>query len=83
MASVKLSDGALQDLENIDPIIAKRIIAKLMWLEANFANIVLEPLHYKLKGLYKVRVGDYRIEYSVQGNIILIETVGHRRDIYR
>ena len=83
MASVKLSDNALQDLERLDPTIAKRIIAKLMWLEANFANVVPEPLHHKLKGLYKVRVGDYRIEYSVQDNIILIEAIGHRRDIYR
>ncbi len=83
MVSVKLSDSALHDFERIDPTITKRIIAKLMWLEANFTNVTLEPLHYNLKGLYKMRVGDYRIEYSVQDNIILIQAIGHRRDIYR
>ncbi len=42
----------------------------------------------KLKGeenTYRVRVGDYRIVYDVDGAalIILVLRVGHRRDVYR
>lgn len=41
----------------------------------------------KLKGSenkYRVRVGDYRIIYSIDDNILTIEIIriGHRRDVY-
>lgn len=37
------------------------------------------------KGLLRLRVGDYRIIYQVQGHTltILILKIGHRREIYR
>ena len=43
----------------------------------------------KLKGveeyLYRIRVGDYRIIYSVEDKIRVIDIlkIGHRKDIYR
>ena len=83
MASVKWSEDALKDLGRIDFVIAQRIAAKVTWLVENFADIVPEKLHRDLAGLYKLRVGDYRVEYSVRGDFIIIEAVGHRRDIYR
>ena len=38
-----------------------------------------------VEDLYRIRVGDYRIIYSVQDHlrIVLVEKVGHRRDVYR
>ncbi len=35
--------------------------------------------------LYRLRVGDYRIIYQVQGRrlVVLIVGIGHRRDVYR
>lgn len=83
MASVQLSERALQDLKEIDHVIGKRIIEKLLWLEKNFDNIVPERLHYDLRNSYKLRVGDYRAVYSIQGDIITVESVDHRRDVYR
>lgn len=46
------------------------------------------PNTKKLKGakrLYRLRVGDYRVIYSVdnKGRIIVLILVGHRKDIYR
>lgn len=34
---------------------------------------------------YRIRVGDYRIIYEVQGEILTIEVIqiGHRREVYR
>ena len=83
MASAKWSTDALQDLEKIDQIIVRRIIEKVMWLESHFTDVVPEQLHRELKGLYKLRVGDYRAIYSIQANSIVIEAVGHRREIYK
>ena len=83
MVSVSLSAGALRDLQKIDPTIATRIIEKIMWLEKNFAHIVPEKLHRELKGSHKLRVGDYRVVYSIDQDTITIEAVGHRRDVYK
>mgnify|MGYP001146854820 CR=1 FL=1 len=45
------------------------------------------PAARKLQGRdgYRVRVGDYRILYTIDDGVLLvvIVTVGHRRDVYR
>jgi mRNA interferase RelE/StbE len=38
-----------------------------------------------LKGLWRYRVGDYRIVASIEDDrfVVLVVTVGHRREVYR
>jgi mRNA interferase RelE/StbE len=38
-----------------------------------------------LEGLYRVRVGDYRIVYQVEDDVlvVLVIRIGHRREVYR
>jgi mRNA interferase RelE/StbE len=42
-----------------------------------------EPLRRTLKGYWKLRVGDYRVVFKVEGNEITILGIRHRRDIYK
>ena len=43
--------------------------------------------HYRMTGMnrYRLRVGDYRIIYTVEmeANVIHLLAVGHRREVYR
>ena len=41
------------------------------------------PLHGILKGYWKLRVGDYRVIYSIIKNEIRIFIIGHRSDVYK
>ena len=36
-------------------------------------------------GLLRIRIGDYRIIYAVQDDVltVLVVTLGHRRDVYQ
>ena len=34
-------------------------------------------------GAWRIRVGDYRIRYDIEGNQVLLYRVRHRREIYR
>jgi mRNA interferase RelE/StbE len=36
-------------------------------------------------GLYRIRVGDYRIVYSIEDDVllVLVATIGHPSDVYR
>lgn len=41
-----------------------------------------EPLRHRLKGYWKLRVGDYRVIYRLVGHDVWILTIGHRREVY-
>ena len=43
-----------------------------------------KPLQYSLKGLRRLRVGDYRIIFKIeeQEKKVLVVKVGHRREVY-
>ena len=42
-----------------------------------------KPLRYSLRGYRKLRVGDYRIVFRVQKNIVKIFAIKHREDVYK
>jgi mRNA interferase RelE/StbE len=83
MVSIKWEKSAVADLETIDFSIAKKIVAKISWLSENYEQIVPELLHYDLKGIYKLRVGDFRVLYQISNKIIVIKMVDHRKHIYK
>ena len=41
-----------------------------------------EPLRHHLKGYWKLRVGDYRIVYTLIEQTILVIAVRHRKEVY-
>ena len=42
-----------------------------------------KPLRGNLEGEWSLRVGEYRVLYTIEGSIVWVETVRHRRDAYR
>ena len=82
MVKVEWTEKAVKDLEKLDKFIARRFIRKISWFAANFDRVTLEPLSGDLKGMFKLRIGDWRVIYTVKDDIAVIQFVGHRRDIY-
>lgn len=80
---IEWTEDALSDLHNLEGMIVKRILKKLAWFSRYFDDITPEPLSGDMSGLFKLRVGDWRIIYSLESNKIVIHSVGHRRDIYK
>jgi mRNA interferase RelE/StbE len=85
MYTVRLLKPASRGLERLDKAIATRVVRRMRWLAENLDSIKPEPLKGRLRGLYKVREGDYRIAYEIlQGErVIIVHLIGHRRDIYK
>lgn len=85
MYQIRILNSAAQELKNIDKSIAQRVAERINWLAANIDNVKLEGLTGELSGLYKLRVGDYRVIYEIlhEEKMIMIHAVGHRKDIYR
>ena len=41
-----------------------------------------EPLHGEFEGLFKFRVGDYRVIYAVSGENVVVLRIRHRAKAY-
>jgi len=65
LAKVEWTERAIQDLEKLDLLVARRILRKVAWFAKNFKRGTVEPLSGDLKGTYKLRVGDWRVVYTV------------------
>lgn len=81
---VVITRRAERDLTALPKAVVRRIDAKILSL----ADAPRPADAAKLKGadaLYRIRVGDYRIVYEVQDDVvvIVIVRVGHRRGVYR
>ena len=42
----------------------------------------VKPLRGNLAGHFRIRTGDYRVQFHVAGNEVIIERVGHRDGFY-
>ena len=81
---IEVKKSAAKALKKIPKLDRKRIGKKI----DSLAEKLPSPDTTKMKGnnpFHKVRVGDYRIVYEIQDDVllILIVKVGHRKDIYR
>ena len=81
---IAVKRSAAKALKKIPKADRKRIIEKI----DSLSEILLNPDTTKMKGnnpFHKVRIGNYRIIYEIQEDVlvILIVKVGHRKDIYR
>ena len=81
---IKVQRSAAKALKKIPKPDRKRISKKIDSLAEKLPSTDTT----KMKGnnpFHKIRVGDYRIVYEIQDDLllILIVKVGHRKDIYR
>lgn len=85
MYYIRVLEEASHELARLDKPVGRRIAERINWLAANLDSIRPEALTGDLIGLYKLRVGDYRVIYEVirKEKTIVIHAVGHRREIYR
>lgn len=82
MANIEWNEDAIKDLAKLDKPVAQRILKKIDWLSDNFEKVTPEPLIGQFKGTFKLRIGDWRVVYTIEGQTLVIQFIGHRRDIY-
>ena len=82
MATVWYEAVAAQQLEKLPAKIKPRILAIAERLKQWPAVRGVKPLRGNLAGHYRVRTGDYRLQFRVEGERIVIEKLGHRDGFY-
>ncbi|MBX9791863.1 MAG: type II toxin-antitoxin system RelE/ParE family toxin [Pirellulales bacterium] len=82
MASVVLTPAAAAALERLNNPIHGRVLRLLVRLEAWPRVSGVKSLSGDLAGSYRVRTGDYRVQFQVFEGAVLVEKIGHRDGFY-
>lgn len=82
MADVRLTEQAATELDELPLVIHARMMKLLQRLE-NWPEVSgVRPLRGNLAGHYRVRTGDYRLQFYVEGETVIVEHIGHRDGFY-
>jgi mRNA interferase RelE/StbE len=83
--SVEFFDDAFRQLDRLDAQISRRITAKLAWVRDHADEVDHLPLQGQLAGLFKLRVGDWRVIYEIDAEraLLIVHAVKHRREAYQ
>jgi mRNA-degrading endonuclease RelE of RelBE toxin-antitoxin system len=82
MASVTLSPKAAEQLEALNNPIHGRVLKLLVRLEHWPDVSGAKPLSGELAGRYRLRTGDYRVQFYVESDNLIVEKIGHRDTFY-
>ena len=80
--TIELKPSAVKSLERLPVDLQERIVRAVELLAGN----PRPPGVVKMAGddnLWRVRVGDFRIVYEIQDDVLLVLRIGHRGDVYR
>jgi len=82
---IKVSDTARKQLIKFERQIQRRILRFLRDRVEKNPYDIGTPLKSNLAGLWRYRVGDYRIICDIQKKIltVLVVRIGHRREVYK
>ncbi len=81
---IEFASKAERDFKALDKPIQSRLARRIDFLADNPFPQGIRKLTGE-EDLYRLRVGNYRIIYQVQGRrlVVLIVGIGHRADVYR
>ena len=88
MNAYRIETGLKADaqLARLDAAIGTSVERKILWLSQNAAGMVhrrLVGMPDELSGLCKLRVGDYRVLFILEKDLLFVHQVKDRTDAYR
>lgn len=85
MYTINISQSALKELYRLQKSTVKKLEKAIDGLANNPRPSGVKKLKGSTEDLYRIRSGDYRIVYSIEDEIKVIDIrkIGHRKDIYK
>lgn len=83
---IEIDKDVQREMKKLDKQVAKRITAKLREVsQLDDPRSIGKGLTGNLAGLWRYRVGDYRIICDIEDGVllILVVDVAHRREVYK
>lgn len=82
MAKVTYEREAVEQLKDLPNVVLARLENIVRRLRNWPAVSGAKPLRGDLAGHYRIRTGDYRVQFRVAGDEVIIERIGHRDGFY-
>lgn len=83
---VEWDDRARKELRKLDPFVQKEILGylRIRIAESNNPRIFGQSLSGNKSGLWRYRVGNYRIICRIEDDtlVVFVVGVGHRKEVY-
>jgi len=77
---IRFTQRFLKNIKVLDREVQVRILRGINILKTN--PYVGKPLRGEWKGIYSLRIGDYRVLYQIKKNEVFLLVVGHRKRVY-
>ena len=72
---------AVKDLKRLPPQENRRIVKKIEAMQSDLTGDVKRLTNFTPE--YRLRVGDYRVLFEIEGQTVVIYRVLHRKDAYK
>lgn len=72
-----------KDIPKLDGSVRRRIRSAIEKKLKDHPEHFAKPLAYTRQGLWSLRVGDWRVLFTLRGESAWILRIGHRREVYR
>ena len=82
LAKVLVTPEAAEEHESLPEVIQARVLGIFERLRRWPSVSGVKPLTGPLAGHYRIRTGDYRVQFRVERQTVIIEKIGHRDGFY-
>jgi mRNA-degrading endonuclease RelE of RelBE toxin-antitoxin system len=80
--AVLLKADAQEQLDSL-PVVPHRRVMNLLARLEDWPDVSgAKPLRGALAGRFRLRTGDYRVQFVPRGADVIVEKIGNRRDFY-
>ena len=79
MFELEWKKSAIKDIYRLEKEISSRIFKKIDELKSGFQSKDIKRIQGEDK--FRLRIGDYRVLFSMENNLITIWKIGHRKNI--
>jgi len=80
--NIQYDPKALKQLKKLDKPIASKILDGIEEYVSNPNSNKIKKLKTPFDGAYRLRIGDYRVIFYQEDDLILISKIAHRKQIY-
>lgn len=79
---ITITPEVVREIEHLPNTIRVRLLGMVERLRSWPEVSGVRPLRGELTGQYRMQTGDYRMQFHIRGNEIVIDKVGHRDGFY-
>ena len=79
---IEYDPKAVKQLSKLDKSIASSLLDGIEDFAKNPVLTKIKKLKIPFDGAYRLRIGDYRVVFYQENNLMLISKIAHRKDVY-